>query len=134
MSTFVSLGSRGPVVGVADMTGLNPVNWTIQFDPATINCNVPFFEISHIVVNGAPGSTFTVWLDSRQWDSTQTGQQNGWDPAVPLPLKPGQYVYIMYSNKDTDGFPPMATIWLRYDQDIIANRNNVFQQTPGGGT
>lgn len=125
MSTYVPLGSRtgtqqfGQVS--ADNTGRNIGNWTVTFDPNTINCNLPYFEVCHIVVNGAPGASFTIWIDAQQWDANQNGFQNSWDPAVPLPLRPGNYLYFFYSDPATDGLPPAVTVWLRYDQDIDAN-------------
>lgn len=128
MSTYVPLGARGAVTGSADLTGFNPGNWTIVFDPATMNCNVPYFEVCHIVVNGAAGSSFSIYVDLAQWDTNQQGYKNSWDPAVPISMKPGQYLYFYWSDPDTDGTPPIVTIWLRYDQDIIANRNAVYGQ------
>lgn len=122
MSTFVSLGARGPVVGLADTTGFNPGNWTVIFDPNTMNCQVPLFEVCHMVVNGAPGSAFSVFVDLMQWDTNQNGNQNSWDPSVPLPMKPGQYLYFYYNDPITDNTPPKVSIWLRYDQDIIVNQ------------
>jgi hypothetical protein len=122
MSTFVSLGMRGPVVGQPDDTGFNPGNWTVVFDPNAINCNVPLFEVCHIVVNGAAGATFDVYVDLAQWDTNQNGYKNSWDPAVPLPLKPGQYLYFYYSDSTSDNTPPQISIWLRYDQDILVNQ------------
>lgn len=126
MATMVSLGPRvatqqqGQVA--ADETGRNIGNWTVSFDPATINCQLPYFEVSHIVVNGAAGSSFTIWIDTFQWDANQNGFQNSWDPSVPMPLRPGQYLYFFYSDPATDNTPPSVTVWLRYDQDITANQ------------
>jgi hypothetical protein len=128
MSTFVPLGSRGPVTGIADETGFNPGNWTVVFDPATLNFNVPYCEVSHIVVKGAAGSTFEVFLDLAQWDISQQGYQNSWDPAVPLSVKPGQYIYFYWSDPITDNTPPIVTVWLRYDQDITANQQSMLGQ------
>lgn len=122
MSTFVTLGSRGPVTGTPDTTGFNPGNWTVVFDPNSLNFNVPYVEVCHIVVNGAAGATFDVFVDLQQWDTNQNGFKNSWDPAVPLALQPGQYLYFYYSDNVSDGNPPVITVWLRYDQDIIANR------------
>jgi hypothetical protein len=128
MSTFVPLGARGPLTGSLDQTGFNPGNWTVVFDPATLNFNVPFCEVCHIVVEGAAGSTFKVFLDLAQWDISQQGFQNSWDPAVPLSIKPGQYVYFYWSDPVTDNTPPKVTIWLRYDQDITANQQSMLGQ------
>jgi hypothetical protein len=130
MSTYVSLGARGPVTGVADQTGFNTGKWTVTFDPNTINCSVPLFEVSHIVINGAAGSSFSVFIELAQWDTNQNGFANSWDPSVPMPLKPGQYLYFYWSDPSTDGQPPIVTIWLRYDQDIIVNQETFLGLAP----
>ena len=124
----MSLGARGPVTGVADQTGNNKGNWTVVFDPATLNCNVPYNEVCHIVISGAAGSSFTIFIDLAQWDFVQNGFINSWDPAVPLPLKPGQFLYFYWSDPITDNNPPQVELWLRYDQDIIANQRSMFGQ------
>ena len=136
MTTYVPLGPRVATVGqgqvMTDQTGNNPGNWTVQFDADDINASgVPYFEVCHIVVNGAPGSSFTVWIENNQWDANQNGFANSWDPAVPLPLRPGQRLFFYYSDPATDGFPPNITIWLRYDADIPANRNAVLGMITG---
>lgn len=129
MATYVSLGPRGSVQGAADNTGFNTGNWTVVFDPAAMNCNVPYFEVCHIVLQGAAGSTFSVFVDVQQWDTNQNGYKNSWDPAVPIPIKPGQYLYFYWSDAIADNTPPSVTVWLRYDQDIRANLAAVFGQT-----
>jgi hypothetical protein len=121
MSTYVDLGPRGAVTGQPDNTGNNPGNWTVTFDPATLNFTLPFVEIYHIVISGAAGSSFTLWIDVHQWDGNQQGFINSWDPAQPITIRPGQYVYFYWSDPVTDNNPPTVTIWMRYDQDIQAN-------------
>jgi hypothetical protein len=121
MSTYVSLGTRS-ANGQPDQTGFNPGNWTVTFDQAALNVNVPFFEVYHIVVIGAAGSTFTVFVDQQHWDASNNGQINSWDPSQPLLLKPGNTLYFYYSDPVTDGTPPNVDVWLRYDQDITANQ------------
>jgi len=126
VSTYVTLGSRvgskntGQVA--QDKTGFNPGNWTVAFSPNDLNVNVPYFEVAHIVVNGQAGSSFSVYIDSIQWDANQNGFLNSWDPSVPLPLRPGQWLYFYWSNTVASGNPPSLVIWLRYDIDIPANR------------
>jgi hypothetical protein len=115
---YVGLGPRR-LTGVADNQGINPGNWTVSFTPAIINVNVPYFEIYKIVVQGAAGSTFTVFVDNNQWDTSQFGQNNSWDPSQPMQLNPGNTVYFYYNDPVTDASPPTVVIWLRYDTDIV---------------
>lgn len=130
MTTYVSQGPRGPVAGVADITGRNPGKWTVTFSPDILNCNMPYFEVSKIVVAGAPGSTFTMWIGDFQWDYVLNGSVNSCDPVIPVPLIPGQYLYFFWSDGVSDQTPPTVQVWIRYDQDIIANRNVQYGVTP----
>jgi hypothetical protein len=132
VTTYVSQGPRGPVKGIADTTGRNPGKWTVTFDPAVLNCTLPYFEICRIVVSGALGSTFTVYVDTFIWDNVNNGNINAWDPNVAIPVRPGQYIYFFWSDADTDGTPPSVQVWIRYDQDIIANKNAQFGNQPSG--
>lgn len=118
----IDLGPRGPVTGVADQTGLNPGNWSIVFDPTVISCNVPQFEVYKMVVKGAPGTTFIVYRENKQWDVGVYGTLNSWDPQQPLLMNPGQSLVFAYSDAATDGNPPVATIWLRYDSTLSMNK------------
>ncbi len=120
MSTYVPLGNR-TATGEPDQTGQNPGNWTVTFDSSVINVNVPFFECYQITVTGAPGSTFTVFINLQSWSQSNNGQLNAWDPSQPLYIRPGDTIYFYYSDPATDGIPPVVTLWLRYDQDIGAN-------------
>jgi hypothetical protein len=116
--SYIPLGFRGPQKGAADLTGRNTGNWTVTFTPNDLNVNVPFFEIYKIVVSGASGSTFNVYVDIAQWDTAIYGAQNAWDPNQPLLMKPGENLYFFYSDPVSDATPPIVTIWLRYDPDI----------------
>jgi hypothetical protein len=118
--SYVTLGSRGPVTGLADNTGLNTGNWTAGFTPAIINVNLSQFEVYKIVVLCKKPTlvTFNVYVDTFQWDTGVYGNQNSWDPSQPLIMRPGQSLNFNYSNPDTDGFPPVVWIWLRYDPAI----------------
>lgn len=117
--TLVTLGSRGPVTGAADTTTLNPGNWTIAFTPQILNVNVPQFEVYKMIVSGAQNTTFDVYVDLHQWDVGIYGTLNSWDPEQPLVMRPGETLYFMYSDADTDDTPPVATIWLRYNTDFL---------------
>jgi hypothetical protein len=112
---YVDLGPRGPLTGVKDSSGLNPGNWTISFTPDILTCNVPQFEVYKMVVEGAANTTFDVYRENKQWDTAIYGTRNSWDPQQPLIVIPGMTVYFLYSDPATDGTPPVATIWLRYN-------------------
>lgn len=116
--TYITLGSRGPITGVADNTQLNTGNWTVSFTPDVINVNVPQAEVYKIVVSGAPNTTFNVYVDRQLWDVGVYGALNSWDPQMPLVIRPGQALYFCYSDAISDGVPPIVTIWLRYDNDL----------------
>lgn len=115
MPDYRGLGSRGPVTGTADTTGMNAGKWTVAFTPDILAVNVPQFEVYKIVVNGAPGTLFSVFIEVKQWDSAIYGFQNAWDPVQPMLLNPGQSVYFLYSDVIEDNIPPVVTMWLRYD-------------------
>jgi hypothetical protein len=121
MTTYVELGARGPVTGVPDNTGNNPGNWTVVLDPNTFNIStqIQYFEIYKMIVHGAAGSAFSVYVDINQWDTNVFGQANSWDPIQPLKVQQGQYVYFYYSDAVTDGTPPVVTVWVRYDRDLL---------------
>lgn len=116
--TYKYLGARGPFTGTPDQTGLNPGNWTIVFAPAMLNFTVPEALVYKATVSGALGSSFNVYIEAKQFDSNIFGNQNSWeDQNDTLIIRPTETMYFMYSNPDTDGQPPVATIFLRYDMD-----------------
>jgi hypothetical protein len=118
--SYITLGSRGPQTGTPDLTSLNPGNWTAAFTPDIINVNQSQFEIYKMIVFCAKPTlvTFDVYVDSQKWDTGVYGNRNSWDPSEPLIMRPGQTLNFLYSNPDTDGFPPVVWIWLRYDPAI----------------
>ena len=110
------LGKRGPVTGLADTTGNNTGNWTIAFTPAILTFTVPEALIYKIQVEGALGSTFNVYIENVQHDVNVFGNQNSWyDDSDSLLIRPSETFYLYYSDPMTDGAPPVATIFLRYD-------------------
>lgn len=116
--SYVTLGKRGKITGVKDPTGLNQGNWTIVFSPDIINVNLSQFEVYKMIVTGAANTTFDVYVDNSQWDTAVYGTRNSWDPMQPLIMRPGENLYFLYSDPVTDGTPPTATIWLRYDPSV----------------
>lgn len=118
---YSSVGARTQV-GQPDNTGNNTGNWTVTFTPADMNVQVSSFEVYKIVISGAPGSTFNVFVDINQWDTSVRGDINSWDPNQPLLVSPGQSLYFYWSDPITDGTPPEVTIWLRFS---LNNPNNL---------
>lgn len=123
--SYIGLGSRWKF-GAADSTGENTGNWTIAFTPADLNVNMPYFEVYKMVISGAPGSSMDVFVEGNQWDTTIAADLNSWDPVQPLQMRPGESLYMYWSDPVTDNTPPLATIWLRYDQDIQANKSAAY--------
>jgi hypothetical protein len=123
MATKIPLGPRGPVVGALDNTGRNVGNWTVVFDPAILNCNMPYFEVCHALVQSPSASvqSFSVGVDLHLYSAANQGLSNEWDPTQPMPVRPGQTVYFYYNESALDGTPPTVTLWLQYDGDIAAN-------------
>jgi hypothetical protein len=115
---YNTLGARGPIKGTADTSGHNPGNWTVAFTPDIINVNVAQFEVYKMIVSGANNTTFNVFVDTWLWDVGVYGTLNAWDPNEPLIMRPGQNLYFCYSDAISDGTPPIATIWLRYDATL----------------
>jgi hypothetical protein len=113
--SYINYGARR-VVGAADNTGLNTGKWTVQFTPSILAVQQNPFECYKIIVAGASGSTFTIYIDNYQWDNVQVGQVNSWDPNQVMLINPGQTVYFFWSDADTDGTPPVVTMWLRGEQ------------------
>jgi hypothetical protein len=119
VTSYRTLGPRRSV-GKADTSGNNTGKWTIAFTPDVLAAYVSQFEVYKIIVTGAAGSTFNIYIDGFQWDTSVFGQQNSWDPVQPMPVQPGQTVYFYYSDAVTDNTPPTAVLWLRYDADQYA--------------
>jgi hypothetical protein len=119
--TYTTLGARGPITGIADNTTRNSGNWTVTFDPVILNVNMSEFEVYKMIVKGAVGSAFDVYVDQKQWDTSVFGQSNSWDPMQPLIMRPGETLYFFYNDPTSDNSPPVITIWLRYDP-LVAQR------------
>lgn len=115
--TYKYLGSRGPIKGKADTTGMNPGNWTIAVTPDLLNFNVPEAFIYKMNVQGALGSSFNISIESKTHDVNVFGNQNSWYDGGDdsLVLRPTETIYLLYSNPTGDNNPPVAWVFLRYD-------------------
>lgn len=116
--SYSYLGKRGPITGTLDTTGFNTGHWTIAFTPTILSFTVPEVFIYKINMNGALGSSFDVWIENVQHDVNIFGNQNSWfDDSDSLVIHPTETLYIMYDDPITDNFPPVGTLFLRYDAD-----------------
>jgi hypothetical protein len=122
VGSYKYLGRRGPITGAADTTGLNVGNWTVAFTPAVLNFTLPEVLIYKIQMSGAPGSTFSIYVDSDLWEQNVFGTQNSWvdEGGDALVVRTGQTLYLLYSDPVTDNLPPMATCFLRYDTSLAS--------------
>lgn len=118
---YVPLGYR-PVTAKADISGKNTGFYTCMFDQNVINAKVPVFEVYHLYVT-APvltggNTTATVAVNEGYWDVTLTGQANGWDPAQPILMQPGDTMWVYWNVPTTNPVPPFVNAWFRYDNTI----------------
>jgi len=112
---YLTLGSR-TAKGAADTTGTNKGNWTVSFTPAMLAVTETEFEVYKIVITGgSAAASFTVYVDTQQWDTAIYPAGNSWDPQQPLIVRYGQTVYFYLSSAATDGNQPVVTMWLRYE-------------------
>jgi hypothetical protein len=118
MATYLNLGPR-KLTGLLDQTGNNPGNWTVRFDQAVFP-DVPYFEVYKMLINGAPNSTFDMFIGAAQWEQNQRGDINTWNGVQQL--TPGTELYFYWSDSTADDNPPTVTLWLRYDTSIPQNQ------------
>lgn len=118
---YVTLGSRGPLLGGPDTSGLNPGNWTIRADQSVWVTQMPYFECYRMTVNGKANSTMKIYLNQKLWEVSIPGGVNSWEGIQPMLLGPSDELFFCWDNPATDGLQPSATLWLRYDDSIQAN-------------
>jgi hypothetical protein len=120
VSTYIGLGNRS-VTAAEDPTGLNPGNWTNAFTADVLGITVPQFEIYRGVVTSSPAlGVAAIQVGVRQVSFTAPGFGGGseWDPSQPPILLPGQDLYFFWTAA-ASGTPPVVTLWLRYDLDVV---------------
>lgn len=119
---YAGLGARS-----AQGTSTDNISWTITFDPSVLSVStaIPYFEVYHSAVTGVPGSTFNRYIESWLWDTGVYGNSNTDDPNEPVLMQPGQTLTFKYVYPAADLTPPMATIWLRYDESLLSASGQV---------
>lgn len=113
---YEGLGQR-----MATGTSTDNINWTVTFDMSVLNVSttIPYFEVYHIRINGVPGSTVDVKIQAWDWDTTNYGDNNSWDPNQPMLVQPGQTIYFYYTYPSASTSAPTVTLWLRYDESLL---------------
>lgn len=115
---YIGLGSR-MAAAEPDQTGNNTGNWTTSFLAADLGVTVPWFEIHRAVVEQVPpAATAIVAIGNRHSSFTAPLASSEWDPVQPPLIIPGQDVFFYWSAKAA-GQPPVTTIWLRYDTEVL---------------
>lgn len=116
--SYIGLGSRGPYAAIADTTGMNIGNYTNAFTPDIISCNVPYFEIYHMVVTNVPvGARASLLVNNKPFGFTYPLFGSEWNPPQPLLMNPTDELDFLWSIA-ASGQAPQVTLWLRYDPDI----------------
>lgn len=128
------LGTRGPLLGVADSTFYAQVNpylpgtgWDVIFKPDDLDLPTDGeIEVYHIAIDGPIGSSLIVLRDGKEWDYASQGWANGWDPQQPLILFSGHFLQLCWNfgftnppyNRTTN-IQPRATLWLRRAGELL---------------
>jgi hypothetical protein len=116
--SYIGLGSRGPNVAARDTTGLNVGNYTNAFTPAAMACNVPAFEVYHMIISNVPiGANAQIVINNKPWGFTYPLQGAEWNPPQPMLLNPTDELDFLWSIA-ASGQAPNVTVWLRYDPAI----------------
>lgn len=122
---YQDLGSRGPILGISDVTqNVNPylpgTGWDVVIDPNQWFSNLTDIEIYHIALDGPIGSSVTILRNGHTWDFVAQGWANGWDPSQPLPIPQQDLIQICWNTAFTSGpynktsnVQPTVTIWAR---------------------
>jgi hypothetical protein len=113
--SYIGLGSRGPVAAIADTTGLNTGKYTNAFTPAVISCNVPYFEIYHLVITNVPvGANAQIVINNKPYGFTYPLFGSEYDPSQPILMNPTDEIDFLWSIT-ASGQAPQVTLYLRYD-------------------
>lgn len=105
------LGDR-PATGIkgVDTNPFGAANWTVRFDPKTVQIPIAFV-VYHISLKGPAPSTLQVYIDTTFYSNVARGDINDWDPNQTMFVRPGQTIYFYW---DTASAPaPTVTIFCR---------------------
>jgi len=123
VARYRDLGPTQKQTATKDKTGRNVGNWTIVFDPQTLNCKVAQAEVHQITIDGPIGSGMSLWRNQQPWNQVVQGWANNYDPTNPLYIRPGDSLFFFWHAAAGIWLPaPTATCWLRYDLDLPGNQ------------
>jgi hypothetical protein len=100
--------------GLANPFGSGYALMTLTAD-ITFHLDVALAELYHMYVNAPPGTAFQIYKNQLQWDYVLVGV-NAWDPAQPMPIRPGDTVTMFFNQVATSNIT--GTAWLR--QPLVA--------------
>lgn len=106
------MADLGKVTQYGTKTADNPVlpgGWSIAWRPEDLPRVAAVAY--HAAVQGPSGSTFQIWIDTTFYGNVRNGDINDWDPAQPMPVKPGDTVFWHFST--AAGNAPKGTLFLR---------------------
>lgn len=122
MTAYRDLGPTLELTATLDTTNNNPGNWTITADGQALNCKVAQAEIYQISIDGPVGSSLALYRNRRLWNRVLQGWQNTYDPQQPLIIRPEDTLFFYWTMGPPVTPVPTATLWIRYDSDLIENK------------
>jgi hypothetical protein len=126
LGNYKYLGNRR-ATGQLDTTGNNTGNWTVTFDPATVNLPPGgIFEVQKITIrNGTPGVKFDVYIDANHYTRTSLDAfgENEWAPTTDgeFVYRSGEYLYYYMQDPFTSGNAPLVVMYFKMNTD---DKNN----------
>lgn len=111
------LGFRRATGRLGPDNPFSPGGWVVAFTPEDVAIKRQF-EIFHIAVQGPsqPSCSFQLWLDTIFYSTSVRGDINDYDPNQPIPVNPGQTVYLYWDTAQNPA--PIVTIFCQ-EPDLI---------------
>lgn len=112
-----NLGQANVTAEIGGPHSANPGNWLGVVTQQDIGIGLPEFECYRIVIDGGPpGSTFTIMIGARKWDSVYPGNDTSWDPNQPMPLIQSDKINFLWNTGAGDSAPD---IWMYFRERAV---------------
>lgn len=124
MTTYVDFGPQGTITGGPDNTGYNSGNWTLVIDQSVFgNQGIPAMEIYEMSITCAPGAVLTMYKNGKNPRTFRVGFNHltAKDGAGEY-MKPGDSLWLCFSDPIEDGIVPTCTFQIRADADHPLNK------------